>query len=381
MLAPASLSITPLDLADAAVAAELHRVWQAAYAVEAQWLGERDFPPLRLDVHGLRALGYRFLGARLHGQLLGALAVEDTRSDAERAARADVQVAALVVDPVHHGKGIARELIAEFQRTVDADGAFAHTGVANAASRVAFGRMGFLWHRTFTVPSSAARASGDGAEAGAEGGAQGGAEAGAVLPMLEMRWRRRRIAADAPLSIRRLAAGEHALHRALRLRALRQDADAFDDDIGLLSIQPDAYWAAQTQALAPPAGDAMFVAERGTRVCGCVVVQQDAAQPQAGVVHWLWVDPAQRRQGVGRALLATAATWAAAWSADGGVMALHAWLPAWRADCSAFFVACDYVPGDAVRVESRDPSRTRALFRWPRGAPMPAAPVVGEGAT
>jgi ribosomal protein S18 acetylase RimI-like enzyme/GNAT superfamily N-acetyltransferase len=298
MLARASLSVTPLDLADASVAAELHRVWQAAYAVEAQWLGERDFPPLRLDVNGLRALGHRFLGARLHGQLLGALAVEDTRSDAERAARADVQVAALVVDPVHHGEGIARELIAEFQRTVDADGAFAHTGVANAAARVAFGRMGFLWHRTFTLPSSA--------------------EAGGALPMVELRWRRRRIAADAPLSIRRLLAGEHALLRALRLRAMRQSPGEFDDDVGVLSVQPDAYWEAQARALVPPAERAMFVAERGARVCGCLVVRLGTGEPPAAAAEWLWVDPGQRHHGVDEALHAAAAGLAAAFGLGEG---------------------------------------------------------------
>ncbi len=358
MLARASVSVAQLDLADATVAADLHRIWQAAYTLEAQWLGERDFPPLRLGVAELRASGYRFLGARLHGQLLGALAIEDSRptvpEPAAGSSTADVQVAALVVDPVHHGEGIGRELIAEFQRTVQADGAFAHTAVANAAARVAFGRMGFLWHHTFTVPASNA-ARGD-------------------LPMVELRWRRRRIGADAPSSIRRLRAGEHALHRALMLRALREDADAFEGDLGLLSVQPDAYWEAQTSALAGPGTDALLLAERGTRVCGCLILRQDPDDPHAAVLDGLWVDPALRRHGVGSALLAAAA----ASAADAGRSTLRAWLPEARAEANAFLVALGFAASGVVRPARRAGGQPAARLAFAKSLQSPVQPQAAQ---
>lgn len=328
MLQRTELEIAALDLRNDAVAQDVHRVWHAAYAVEAQWLGIADFPPLRLGVNALRACPYEFLGARMHGQLLGLLATEDLRPESE------LWVAALAVDPVHHGQGIAGQLLAELLRTTDADRICTQTAVANAAARMAYGRMGFLWYRPFTLGDAA--------------------EGESALPMVELRWQRRRIGANAPLTIRRLAPQEHQLHRALRLRALRQDGDAFgedgfDGDVVAVTAWPDERWQAETARLTEPAQDALLIAELGGRVCGCVCVRAVTGNADIhGELTDLWVDPGQRRKGVAQSLLLAAAERARTL----GLRALHAWQPAHRQDaCAAFLGAGFSACGNATGTE------------------------------
>lgn len=327
MLQKTELEIAPLDLQADPVAQDVHRVWHAAYAVEAQWLGIPDFPPLRMDVNALRAAPYRFLGARLHGQLLGLLATEDLRPHGE------LRVAALAVDPVHHGRGIAGQLLAALLLATDADRICTQTAVANAAARMAYGRMGFLWHRPFTLGDAAAGEP--------------------ALPMVELRWQRRRIGVNAPLSIRRLAPHEHPLHRALRLRALRQDADAYEEAAATVAAWSDERWQAETAAVTAPAQDALLIADLGGRVCGCVYVRAEGEPCEAGagargVLTGLWVDPGQRRKGIARSLLQAACERARTL----GLSAVHASLPAHRQDARATFRALGFV--DAGRAHDAE---------------------------
>ena len=68
------IQLEPLQHQDPAVAQQIHAVLALAYAQEAQLLGLPDFPPLQRSSAELQADSDAYLGARIGGELVGALA-------------------------------------------------------------------------------------------------------------------------------------------------------------------------------------------------------------------------------------------------------------------------------------------------------------------
>jgi ribosomal protein S18 acetylase RimI-like enzyme len=130
--------IEPVDpVTDEALARELLAVQAAAYAVEAELLGDDRIPPLREDLAGLRGAGLSWLAA-LHpdGRLAGALAWSEDGGT--------VDVERLVVSPAAHRRGVGTALV---QAVLDRAGgrpAVVATGRANAPARGLYERLGFV---------------------------------------------------------------------------------------------------------------------------------------------------------------------------------------------------------------------------------------------
>ena len=110
------------------------------------------------------------------------------------------------------------------------------------------------------------------------------------------------------MSVRRLRADEAKLLKDLRLRALADAPTAFAHTHAEISAKSDGYWEELTASMT--SRNVMFVAEDDGRAIGMAfgVLQRD----QADVPHvgGMWVDPAARTGGIGRALTAAVLDWA-----------------------------------------------------------------------
>lgn len=110
--------------------------------------------------------------------------------------------------------------------------------------------------------------------------------------------------------IRRLQADEVGESRAVRLAALADAPDAFQATYDEEAAQPEAFW--RDRARRGAAGDtvATFVAVQGDRHIGTVTGLLGDGQGPAQLVA-MWVEPAARGAGVGRALVDAVCGWAA----------------------------------------------------------------------
>jgi len=131
------------------------------------------------------------------------------------------------------------------------------------------------------------------------------------------------------VSIRELARHEWALFRELRLRALAESPDAFARTLAEAREQPDPYWVQLTESVTAPGGQVMLIAEADGRPTGLAFGLFDKERLKTGHVGGMWVDPAVRRQGAGRALLEAAIAWARSrdldrlelWVTEGNIVA------------------------------------------------------------
>ncbi|MFJ9549588.1 GNAT family N-acetyltransferase [Streptomyces erythrochromogenes] len=101
--------IRPLDLADEATAAAVHRIGRAAYAVEAELIGFDAIPALRESLAEMRAQDLRWIGAVSDdGQLAGFLAWEE---EPNGGTGTGIGIDRLCVAPAFFRRGIASLLL------------------------------------------------------------------------------------------------------------------------------------------------------------------------------------------------------------------------------------------------------------------------------
>jgi GNAT superfamily N-acetyltransferase len=112
------------------------------------------------------------------------------------------------------------------------------------------------------------------------------------------------------MNIRSLQPDEVSLHRELILRALRDSPDSFGHTLAEAEAQPLSYWQTLTRSVTEPDRHVMFVACVDETVCGSIYGLLHRERLEAGRVGGMWVDPAWRRQGIGRALLQAVFAWA-----------------------------------------------------------------------
>ena len=132
--------------------------------------------------------------------------------------------------------------------------------------------------------------------------------------------------------IRRLRPDEAGLFRDLRLRALEDSPSSFADTFTEVAAQPSEYWDKLTASLTRADGQVMFVAEdeEGHAIAG-VFGLFDRDDTSRGHLGGMWVDPAWRRRGVGRALGGAVIAWARErklralelWVTEGNRAAVH----------------------------------------------------------
>jgi GNAT superfamily N-acetyltransferase len=124
--------------------------------------------------------------------------------------------------------------------------------------------------------------------------------------------------------IRRLEPHEIALHRDIRLRALRDAPDSFGESAAEAEGRPVSYWEELTRSVTEPGRHVMFLACEGEAVHGSTYGLRDLQGGDAGRVGGTWVAPSHRRRGIGKALLQVVVFWAT----EQGFRRLRLWAPA-----------------------------------------------------
>lgn len=118
------------------IAAQIHAVAQAAYTLEAEWIGCTDFPPLRHSLHELQRSSDSFLVFQESGNIIGALSF-DSSSD-------PIVITRLVVSPTRWREGIATALLLALERKLPQTAGLAvSTAKANKAAVGFYERHGF----------------------------------------------------------------------------------------------------------------------------------------------------------------------------------------------------------------------------------------------
>ena len=110
--------------------------------------------------------------------------------------------------------------------------------------------------------------------------------------------------------VRRLRADETTLLKTLRLRALAESPDAFGDSLAAARARPDSYWTEMTRSVTEPDRHAMFLAEDVAAAVGIAFGLVDRERADRAHLGGMWVDPAARRRGAGRALVDAVLAWA-----------------------------------------------------------------------
>jgi GNAT superfamily N-acetyltransferase len=114
--------------------------------------------------------------------------------------------------------------------------------------------------------------------------------------------------------VRRISDDQGLLLRDLRLASLADSPDAFGQRLDDALRQPAAEWVATARVSAEGDRRAWFLAWAGERAIG--LVQGRRRPPNDCLLFSMWVAPAARRSGTGRALVAAIGAWGAAWGAE-----------------------------------------------------------------
>jgi GNAT superfamily N-acetyltransferase len=106
--------------------------------------------------------------------------------------------------------------------------------------------------------------------------------------------------------VRALEQHDGSAFRAIRLRALQSDPDAFRSTYEVEAAYDDDAW---RDFLAPDTGGRVFIAESRGEPVGITGVRA-ADGPDSAILWGMWVSPDARGSGVGRALVEAAVEWA-----------------------------------------------------------------------
>ncbi|MBZ4322889.1 GNAT family N-acetyltransferase [Streptomyces sp. SCA2-4] len=132
-------------MADADIAAQVHRVGRRAYAVEAELIGFAGIPALRESLAELRAQPLRWLGALDEGGRVAAFVAWD-----EPGGESAVDIHRVCVDPARFRHGLASRLLRHLlTELAPAGDALVSTGADNRPAVRLYERLGFVRVGTF----------------------------------------------------------------------------------------------------------------------------------------------------------------------------------------------------------------------------------------
>ncbi|PLC07310.1 GNAT family N-acetyltransferase [Variovorax sp. RO1] len=148
----------------------------------------------------------------------------------------------------------------------------------------------------------------------------------------------------ADISVQPAKPDEWKTYRDLRLQALLDSPDAFGSTYEAEATRSDAMWAARLAAATSSGKDRVLFAFNRNDACGLIWCKVSNDEPAVADLFQMWVDPASRGMGVGRALLEAAVSWAArAGMKRVGLGVTVADTPAMR-----LYTACGFRPDGAL---------------------------------
>ena len=160
------------------------------------------------------------------------------------------------------------------------------------------------------------------------------------------------------MEIRRIRPEDWRTLRELRLRALADAPEAFGSSLAASQARPDAWWRDWAGEGAESEQTATFLALDRGRAAGMAGGFRDETGAAVTVVA-MWVEPAARRGGTGRALLEAVEEWASAGGAESTNLSVTDANPA----ALRFYRACGYRETGWSEPLERDPTLTQIGMR------------------
>lgn len=151
------------------------------------------------------------------------------------------------------------------------------------------------------------------------------------------------------MNVRRLHADEAPLLKDLRLRALADAPTAFAHTHAEISAKPQTYWDEMTASLTTR--HVMVVAEADGRAIGMAFGIRQRERPDAPHVGGMWVDPAARGSGAGRALTAAVIDWAR----QQGFLRIGLWVTEGNGPATGLYTAMGFTPTGRRDAHPSDP--------------------------
>jgi GNAT superfamily N-acetyltransferase len=115
---------------------------------------------------------------------------------------------------------------------------------------------------------------------------------------------------DSAPTVRRFAANEWPVYRALRLHALRDAPDAFGSTLAREEAFSDDEWVQRLERAAESPTEFPLIVEDDSRPIGLAWARIDPDDDEVAELYQVWVDPLYRGRGVGRLVIDSALDWA-----------------------------------------------------------------------
>ncbi len=163
------------------------------------------------------------------------------------------------------------------------------------------------------------------------------------------------------VDLRRLREDETGLLRDLRLRALREDPQAFAASLEESRARPAERWDEWARAGAAGEAQVTVVAVAGDRGLGMISCRLLDDPPGTTWLEALWVDPRRRRAGLGAALIEAVA----GWSRERGATRLDLSVTEGNDPARALYARAGFAETGRRRPLPSDPSRLEIFLSRP----------------
>lgn len=160
------------------------------------------------------------------------------------------------------------------------------------------------------------------------------------------------------MEIRRIRADEGSQLRQLRLQAMADAPDAFAESLSDEKLQPLAYWDDRARRGAEGYTSVIFFAEEEQHCCGMAsgfIFDDLAGWARLAA---MWVEPALRRHGIGRALMEAVAQW----GAERGVQQLRLWIAETNTAAKALYIGAGFTATDQSQPLPSHPLQREVLM-------------------
>ena len=127
--------ITILDQQEDTIAEKTYAVFQVSYAVEAEILGAKDFPPLKRAIVDFKNSETSFFGHWIGKELTAVIEIEPSLTA--------FHIASMVVHPTYFRQGIGSELLTFIFELVVGNTITVETGLANIPAIALYKKFGF----------------------------------------------------------------------------------------------------------------------------------------------------------------------------------------------------------------------------------------------